>query len=139
MDEKDTSGCFDREAKCFGYKVRFDKNMVHNRLQTLMTHGASYVAEYKKKIVGHITSFYTKTGDIYLEFLCVDDDKHRKGIGRTLIRKLEDDNQRSNIYLRTGSNNQPAIKFYLSMGYEIHEVKGDDWKYKDIVMVLKRK
>ena len=48
-------------------------------------------------------------------------------------------NPRSNIYLKTGSNNQSAIKFYMKNGFEIHEVKGDDWKYRDIVMVLKRK
>lgn len=131
--------CFDLEHKCFGYKVRFDKDMLYGRLSSLADYGISFVAIYKKEIVGHILSFITKTGDIYIDFLCVEKKLKRKGIGKQLLQKLEGENPRANIWLRTGSNNQSAIKFYLSMGYEIHEVKGDDWKYRDILMVLKRK
>lgn len=139
METKDTSKCFDLENKCFGYKVRFDKALLYSRLSGLAEHGVSFVAIYKKEIIGHISSFYTKTGDIYIDFLCIEKKYQRKGIGKQLLSHLEKENPRSNIWLRTGSNNQSAIKFYLSMGYQIHEVKGDEWSYRDIVMVLKRK
>jgi ribosomal protein S18 acetylase RimI-like enzyme len=135
----DTSACFDLENKCFGYKTRFDKEMLHSRLTSLAEYGISFTAWYKKEIIGHIISFVTKTGDIYLDYLCVESKYQRKGVGKQLLEKLERENPRANIWLRTGSNNQRAVMFYLKMGYEIHKVKGDDWKYKDIVMVLKRK
>jgi len=139
MEKKDNNDCFDLENKCFGYKVRFDKSLLYDRLNNLREYGMCFVAINRKIIVGHVTSFYTRTGDIYIDFICVSRKHERKGIGRLLMNKIKSENPRANIYLRTGSNNQNSIKFYLSMGFEIHEVKGDDWLYRDILMVLKRR
>ena len=139
MEVKDAHRCFDLEMSCFGYKVRFDKDILYSRLSGLAEHGVSFVAIYKKEIIGHISSFYTRTGDIYVDFLCIQKKYQRKGVGKQLLSHLQSENPRSNIWLRTGSNNQIAIKFYLSMNYQIHEVKGTEWLYRDIVMVLKRK
>ena len=139
MEKKDCNPCFDLEMGCFSYKVRFDKELLYSRLSTSLDYGYSYVAIYKKKVIGHITSFVTRGGDIFVEFLCVKSEYKRKGVGRQLLHKVQGENPRCNIYLKTGSNNQESLKFYLSMNYEIHEVKGSDWKYRDILMVLKRR
>jgi len=111
----DTSDFFDRENKCFGYKVRFDKEKLYSRLDTLIMHGYSYKAVHKKKIVGHVTSFITRTGDLFVDYLCVD--VKRKGIGTLLLKKLRTENPRKTIYLFTDHTNISSMLFYLKSGF----------------------
>lgn len=137
MEKKDITKCFDLENKCFGYKVRFDKEMLFSRLYAMAIYGYSYVAIYKKEIIGHLISFVTRDGDIYIDYLCVDFKYKRKGVGRALINKLKSENPRSNLFLRTTQPNSGAIKFYLTLGFEIFKID-DDETWKDIILRYKR-
>lgn len=119
---KDVSDFLSLEMKCFRYKVRFDKEQLTSRLGNLITHGISYKAVYKGHTIGHLTSFLTKTGDIFIDYLCVYPIHHDKQVGTQLLQKLQSDNPRKSIRLYTDQPNQKAMIFYIKRGFIIDDV-----------------
>jgi ribosomal protein S18 acetylase RimI-like enzyme len=77
----------------------------------------SYVALVNNDVIGFIVSF--KNGNrIWLHQLAVDKEFRGKGIGNSLITKIESVSNDCEIEFSVKENNHKAIKLYEKLGYE---------------------
>ena len=120
---QDVADFLSLEMKCFRYKIRFDKELLTSRLGNLIEHGYSYKAVHKGSTIGHLTSFITKTGDIFIDYLCVEPKFHDMHIGTQLLDKLQKENPRKSIKLYTDQPNKGAMIFYIRKGFIIDSIK----------------
>lgn len=65
-----------------------------------------------------IISYKFEDGLIDIHRVAVDPSFFRKGIAKTLIKFIEESTVAERIVVATGAKNHPAIKLYLSMGFE---------------------
>lgn len=77
----------------------------------------SFVALVNNNVVGFIISFQNDNR-IWLHQLAVDKEFRSKGIGKSLIQKLEIAAGNSKIEFSVKENNYKAIKLYEKLGYE---------------------
>ena len=84
--------------------------------------GEIYTAEIDKRVVGFIISrgeYYNKGISTIVEELVVERRFQGKGIGKALLKRVEDNSKKAKIneiYLTT-SKKAPAFKFYKKLGY----------------------
>jgi ribosomal protein S18 acetylase RimI-like enzyme len=102
-----------------------DKWTIENALKTLNNYekqGNLYVSILDKQIVGLIAirkSYYSIGQMAFIEELLVKEQFQGKGIGKSLVKKAEEDLKKDNIkfiYLSTNKR-APAVKFYKALGY----------------------
>ncbi len=93
-----------------------------------------YVAEEDKKVVGFVIGRIEAIGEgfaMVIEGLGVDSKYQKRGIGKKLIKKIEDYAKSKDVYLiyLTTRKKIPAVKFYEKLKFK---------KSKDVVILGKR-
>lgn len=96
--------------------------------------GTIYVAEIDKKVVGFIAGRFEPREigwAMVVEEFAVDSNYQRQGIGRKLMKKMEQLAKSSKVYMiyLLTHKTAPAEKFYRAVGYQ---------EYKDAVVFSKR-
>ena len=97
-----------------------------------------FVALDDDKFVGGVHGSITEDS-MYIGWLVVDEEYKGNGIGRNLMRKIEEKAKELNVYsINLGTVEFQAVKFYEKLGYKIVFVKENDPRgYKSYSMVKK--
>lgn len=119
---EDLEKIYELELECFGRNA-YSKSFIRFLLADLSSIALKAVDD-QGEIVGSVIGRVEKSsgkviGRVYT--IDVKPEHRRKGIGRTLLKKLEEEFRRmgcEKIVLEVAVDNEPAIKLYKSMGYE---------------------
>ena len=88
-------------------------------------------AEYKNKIVGFITFSHAHEEISNIGLVAIDKSYQRLGIGKSIMNEcihLAFKQKKTRISVATQLNNQPAIKFYERLGFEV--LRKSNWYHK---------
>ncbi len=102
----------------YPYNDKWTKKEALNSIKTDLEKGEGFVAVENRKIVGFIILTKEKIGRnyIFIENLVVDANSQKKGIGRKLVRRVEDKYKDSVISLSVNKKSG-AYKFYKRLGF----------------------
>jgi ribosomal protein S18 acetylase RimI-like enzyme len=85
----------------------------------------AYVAKVDNSIIGFIS--FAEVGDaMIIVALGVLPEYQSAGVGKSLVRKIEDDSKKlkkRKLMVSTSNDDLPALAFYQSNGFQIYEVK----------------
>lgn len=99
-------------------QLTFDRKFTVTRLP-------AYVAKVDNSIIGFVS--FAEMGDaMIIVALGVLPKYQNVGVGRGLVRKVEDESKRlkkKRLMVSTSNDDLPALAFYQSNGFQIHEVK----------------
>jgi len=118
--------------------VYADKEHYGDTLPDLTKYEYTYIAKEGGKIVGAI-DILIDTGVLSIESLLVAQDVQRRGIGSSLVKKVEEEAKKHNchkIWIITGSN-WSAKKLYESLGYTLRCILPKYFDEKDFVILDK--
>jgi ribosomal protein S18 acetylase RimI-like enzyme len=107
------------------YSDKWTKKDAIKSIRSEINRGEGYIAKEKGKMVGFITITKEKTDKIYLfiENLVVDENCQRKGIGESLVNKIEKEYKKDNTIISLAARkDSSAYKFYKRMGYKENKV-----------------
>jgi ribosomal protein S18 acetylase RimI-like enzyme len=99
-------------------QLTFDREFIVARL-------SAYVAKVNNSIIGFV-SFAEMDDAMLIVALGVLPKYQNAGVGRGLIRKVEDESRRlkkKKLLVSTSNDDLPALAFYQSNGFQIYEVK----------------
>lgn len=109
-----------------------------NNIYPMEERNIMFVALDDDKFVGGVHGSITEDS-MYIGWLVVDEEYKGNGIGRNLMRKIEEKAKELNVYsINLGTVEFQAVKFYDKLGYKIVFVKENDPRgYKSYSMVKK--
>ena len=108
-----------------------DKIAEFNRNQVPVTQERTgglknYVIKDKGEIIAGITSCVYRWGILYIDVLLVNENHRHKGLGSTLLQKVEQEAKAMGAYLsHLETYDFQALDFYLKHGYEVFGVLED--------------
>ncbi len=81
--------------------------------------GYAYVAKENGKIIGSITAWQTRQGEVKINDWVVHPEHRRKGIGEKLYLKLIEDTKGKNILSLVDINNAASMNAHQKLGFKI--------------------
>jgi ribosomal protein S18 acetylase RimI-like enzyme len=83
-----------------------------------------------------VAGFAVVRGDGYVLFLAVRPDRRGEGVGRSLVKKAADENDRLTCHTRASNRN--AFEFYRHLGFEVERRVGSYYQDGEAAIYLSR-
>ena len=115
-------------------EIREKKEVTRPRFDFYLETGSSFVAEENGKVVGYLASqtvhfMHGVDRLLWIEYIVVQPEFRRQGIGLALLRELIDYAKRSGvdgIHATINPDNEASIKLHLKAGFDV-----ENWKYAE--------
>lgn len=112
------------------FNVKYDSNTYNKDFRNIL------VYELDNKIIG-VLIYLLIYDRVEIEYIVVDTEYKRKGIGSKLLNAINLDNIR-NITLEVRESNKEAINFYKNNGFDIVTIRKNYYNNEDGYLMIKK-
>ena len=112
------------------FNVKYDSNTYNKDFRNIL------VYELDNKIIG-VLSYLLIYDRVEIEYIVVDTEYKRKGIGSKLLNAINLDNIK-NITLEVRESNKEAINFYKNNGFDIVTIRKNYYNNEDGYLMIKK-
>jgi len=125
-----------RNPQQYQKEKREERKVTRTRFNFYLKTGSSFVAEEKGEVIGYVASqaaSYMHGVDklLWIEYVVVEPEHRRKGIGAALLQKLMDYAKHNNInriYTTINPDNEASIKLHQKVGFNVKSWKVASFK-----------